>query len=108
MFLGGRPSDPRSSWVDTSGVVVKIMAPFGVPNIVRHLLPRVPKTDHNFDNHPSSFKCLVGLQATETHVKLAYEAPDQGNKPWISLPKGNGVKHLGCFDEGCVIDVLGC
>ena len=34
-------------------VVVKIMVPFGVPDIVRHLLFRVPKKrDHNFDHHP--------------------------------------------------------
>ena len=34
-------------------VVVKIMVPFWVPNIVRHLLFRVPqKRDPNFDNHP--------------------------------------------------------
>ena len=35
-------------------VVVKIMVPFWVPNIVRHLIFRVPKRDHNFDNHPCS------------------------------------------------------
>ena len=26
---------------------------FGVPNIVRHLLFRVPQKDPNFDNHPN-------------------------------------------------------
>ena len=28
------------------------MVPFWVPIIVRHLIFRVPKKDHNFDNHP--------------------------------------------------------
>ena len=28
------------------------MVPFLVPIIIRHLLFRVPKRDHNFDNHP--------------------------------------------------------
>ena len=33
-------------------VVVKIMVPFWVPIILRHLIFRVPKKGHNFDNHP--------------------------------------------------------
>ena len=33
-------------------VVVKIMVPSWVPIIIRHLLFRVPKRDHNFDNYP--------------------------------------------------------
>ena len=34
-------------------VVLKIMVPFWVPIVVRHLIFRVPKTlNHNFDNHP--------------------------------------------------------
>ena len=33
-------------------VVVKIRVPFWVPIIIRHLLFKVPKMDHNFDNHP--------------------------------------------------------
>ena len=37
------------------GVVVKIMVPFWVPSIIRHLLFRVPKRDPNFDNHPIGF-----------------------------------------------------
>ena len=32
-------------------VVVKIMVPFWIPIIIRHLVFRVPKRDHNFDNH---------------------------------------------------------
>ena len=31
--------------------VVKIRVPFWVPNIIRHLIFRVPKRDHHFDNH---------------------------------------------------------
>ena len=36
-------------------VVVKIMIPFWIPIIIRHLIFRVPpqKRYHNFDNHPS-------------------------------------------------------
>ena len=33
-------------------VVVKMMVPFWVPIIERHLLFRVSKRDHNFNNHP--------------------------------------------------------
>ena len=34
-------------------VVVKIMVPLSVPNVVRHLIFRVPpKRDPYFDNHP--------------------------------------------------------
>ena len=33
-------------------VVVKIRVPFWIPNIIRHLIFRVPKRDPNFDNHP--------------------------------------------------------
>ena len=33
-------------------VVVTIMVPFGVPIIIRHLIFRVPKSDHDFYNHP--------------------------------------------------------
>ena len=35
-------------------VVVKIMVPFWVPSIIRHLIFRVPKKErnHNSDNHP--------------------------------------------------------
>ena len=40
-------ADPDYTWV-----VVNIRVPFWVPNIVRHLLFRVPKRDPNFDNHP--------------------------------------------------------
>ena len=33
-------------------VVVKIMVPSWIPTIMRHLIFRVPKKSHNFDNHP--------------------------------------------------------
>ena len=33
-------------------VVVKNRLPFWVLIIMRHLIFRVPKRDHNFDNHP--------------------------------------------------------
>ena len=32
-------------------VVVKIMVPFWIHTIIWHLIFRVPKRDHNFDNH---------------------------------------------------------
>ena len=32
-------------------VVGTIMVPFWIPTIIRHLIFRVPKRDHNFDNH---------------------------------------------------------
>ena len=44
-------------------VVVKIMVPFWVPILVRHLIFRVPKkTGHNFDNHPYSSMSMLRLQ----------------------------------------------
>ena len=43
-------------------VVVKIMVPFWVPVIVRHLILRVPKKrDHNFDNHPCECTYVLSL-----------------------------------------------
>ena len=44
-------------------VVVKIVVPFWVPNILG-LVFRVPKKDHNFDNHP----CVWGLGLGFTRV----------------------------------------
>ena len=37
----------KSIWV-----VVRIMVPFWIPIIIRHLIFRDPKRDHNVDNHP--------------------------------------------------------
>ena len=47
-------------------VVVKIMVPFWVLSIIRHLLFRGPKRDHNLDNHPcvscdSAFHAISGV-----------------------------------------------
>ena len=41
-------------------MVVKIMVPFWILNIIRHLIFTGRKGDHNFDNHPytKSFKNL--------------------------------------------------
>ena len=33
-------------------VVVKVIVPFWIPIIIRHLIFRVPTRNHNFDNHP--------------------------------------------------------
>ena len=35
-------------------MVVKIMVPFWVLSLIRHLIFRDPEVDHNFDNHPFS------------------------------------------------------
>ena len=37
------------------------MVPFWVPIIIRHLLFRVPKRDHNFDNYPYDVTSGLGL-----------------------------------------------
>ena len=51
-------------------VVVKIMIPFWIPIIIRHLIFRVPeKGDHNFDNHPSN---ALKAATCEGRVKLQY------------------------------------
>ena len=44
------------------------MVPFWVPNIVRHLIFRVPKRDHNFDNHPISLG-FVGFRVFSFGVR---------------------------------------
>ena len=38
-------------------MVLKIRVPFGVPITIRHLLFRVSKRDHNFDNYPYRDSC---------------------------------------------------
>ena len=65
------------------------MVPFRVPNIVRHLLIRDPKRDHNFDNHSYKPEAL--------HVVQKFENPNGGswaaNLSWVSVkvmvPLGN-------------------
>ena len=42
----------ESPMLSFTWVVVKIMVPFWVLVIIRHLLFRVPKSELNFDNHP--------------------------------------------------------
>ena len=37
------------------------MVPFWVPSIVRPQIFRVPKRDHNFDNHPYVIKTFIVL-----------------------------------------------
>ena len=43
LYSETKPASPTHIWV-----VVKIMGPFGVPNIVRHLIFRVPKKGPQF------------------------------------------------------------
>ena len=58
-FLSGAPSSRQSSLKRMQllvrcfniWVVVKFLVPFWGPIIIRQLLFRVPKRDHNFDNH---------------------------------------------------------
>ena len=40
-------------------VVVKIVVPYWVLNIKRHLLFRVPKRDPDFDNYPCVFDGFI-------------------------------------------------
>ena len=53
----------RSSSLDLGSrhiwVVVKIMVPFWVPILIRGLIFRVPKRDHNFDIHPYRVNIVV-------------------------------------------------
>ena len=63
--------------------VVKIMALFWIPIIIRHLIFRVPKMEHNFENHPymylnncSSDRPSEGCVVAPSH--LAYPTPDSG------------------------------
>ena len=52
----------RDELFSCTWVVVKIMVPFWVPIIIRHLLFRVPKIwGHNFDNYPHRFERLPVL-----------------------------------------------
>ena len=51
-----QPSRMRRRHVGTCPwVVVRIMVPFWVLSIVRHLVFRGPKRDRNFDNHPCTY-----------------------------------------------------
>ena len=55
-------------------VVVNIRIPFWVPIRIRHLIFRVPKKDHNFDNYPYSSRevGLRGLHAIRSELKLRH------------------------------------
>ena len=63
-----QPPSYRTTWcsMESRGhgclwVVVKIMVPFWIPIIIRHLIFRDPKRDHNFDNHPYSGSPVLGF-----------------------------------------------
>ena len=54
-------------------VVVKIMVPFCISTIIRHLIFRVPKRKHNFDNHPyQSPAQLMNVASGEYWLWLCY------------------------------------
>ena len=57
-----RPANFRHSFT-TTWVIVKIMVPFWIPMIMRHLVFRVPKKGHNFDNRPP-----IQLKAEECYT----------------------------------------
>ena len=44
--------------LSSTWVVVKTMVPFWVLNIIRHLVFRGPKRDHNFDNRPHDWRLM--------------------------------------------------
>ena len=67
-------------------MVVKIMVPFWVPIIIRHLIFRVIKTDYNLDNHPSTWTldvlpifgiCVISyLRRTSRHLSQSARRED--------------------------------
>ena len=60
-------------------VVVKIMVPFWVPNIVRHLSFRVPnKRDPNFDNYPCILADMHRIRGT-SHIRTLGTAQSGGS-----------------------------
>ena len=67
---------PVVMWHLPRWVVVKIMVPFGVPILIRHLIFRVPKRDHNFDNHPDQ------VNWGSTQGKESAAEPGQMRRIW--------------------------
>ena len=63
----------------TIWVVVKIMVPFWVLSIIRHLVFRDPKRGHNFDNHPYT-RPAEGDQTKTTDEGQLFKK-DEANKP---------------------------
>ena len=53
--------------------VVKIMVPFWVPIILRHLKFRVPKRDHSFDIPPCAFSSLGPMFQQLTHPSQKHQ-----------------------------------
>ena len=51
-------------------VVVQIMVPFWIPIIIRHLISRDPKRDHNFDNHPYYYYYYYSSIATISSITI--------------------------------------
>ena len=65
-------------------VVVKIMVPFWIPSIIRHLVYRGPKKgDHNFDNHPYSWPMEQTPPESNRgiHRKAPVDCQDEGAQP---------------------------
>ena len=80
-------------------VVVKIRIPFWVLTIIRHLVFRVPKRDHNFDNNYPCSLTLKGLNPlsplSEYQGRLALD--DHGRHGRLLLaqrPHSGGAQDL--------------
>ena len=63
------------------------MVSFWVPNMVRHLIFRVPKRDQNFDNHP----CKQTLKLQPGFLKLQFLKPNKALKGMVGL-RGRGLR----------------
>ena len=81
------------------------MAPFRVPIIIRHLIFRYPKRDHNFDNHPyTESKNEAQWQSSGVPEMLPKSSPSRDRRSHL-LPFGEqhccgscqmpGINH--CF-----------
>ena len=57
-FLGTSNREPQEYSGNIIGirVVVKIMVPFWIPTVIRHLIFKYLKWDNNFDNHPYTYQ----------------------------------------------------
>ena len=85
----------------TIWVIVKIVVPFWVLNIIRHLMSRVPKRDHNSDNYPqaecklgsfvASSRALSDQRITDTKKKAAHHNTDYREIPQPLIMKPNKV-----------------
>ena len=71
-------------------VVVKMMVPFWIPIVIRHLIFRGPKRDHNFDNHPLGAGVITACWPSTGFLRLTISSvlfgighfyPSKGHSP---------------------------